>query len=101
MIDISESWNELGFTGSSPIQFSPEEIEAHRKDYDQYQEWHRVQRFAREYLDTDAEGWVPPEVDFEEKLQQNRDLFELFLEQEAKGRSRKELEQIWPFSAAL
>ncbi|KAF2877050.1 kinase-like domain-containing protein [Massariosphaeria phaeospora] len=101
LISISQSWNELGFTGSPPIQFSPEELEAHRKDYDEYQEWHNIQRFAREYLDTDAEGWISPEVDFEKKLQQNRELFELFVKQMANGRTREEIKQAWPFAAAL
>ncbi|KAH7402429.1 kinase-like domain-containing protein [Pyrenochaeta sp. MPI-SDFR-AT-0127] len=101
LIHISQSWNEIGFTGSSPIHFSLEEIEAHRQDYDQYQEFHKIQRFAQEYLDTDAEGWIPPGVDFEEKLKQNRELFELFLGQMAQGRKRQELIEIWPFSTAF
>ncbi|KAH8726803.1 kinase-like domain-containing protein [Phaeosphaeriaceae sp. PMI808] len=101
LIGISQSWRELGFTGSCPIHFSPEEMEAHQKDHDQYQEWHAIQKFTREYLDTDAEGWISPEVDFEEKLQQNRELFELFMEQMAQGRTREEIKQIWPFSKAF
>lgn len=101
LIVISQSWNDLGFPKSSPIHFTSEEIEAHRRDYGRYQDWHDVQNFAREYLDTDAEGWLPPEVDYEKKLKQNRELFEIFLEQRAHGRTRKQLEQIWPFAAAF
>lgn len=101
LIEISRSWNVLGFPGDSPIQYSAEEIERHKKDYDLHLEWHRIQTFAQEYLGTDAEGWISSEVDFEEKLKQNRALFELFLEQMGGGRTRTELEQIWPFSAAF
>jgi hypothetical protein len=78
LIDISYAWNDLGFTGSPLFRFSQDEIESHRTAYEQYQEWHRIRKFAREYLDTDTDGWISPELDFDEKLRQNRKLFELF-----------------------
>ena len=97
LIEIFRSWESLGLTGECPYIFQDDEIKTHESDFKQYEEWHRVQGFARDHLDTDAEGWISPEEDFEEKCRQNKALFNILLTQMAGEKSRAELRAMWPF----
>jgi hypothetical protein len=101
LIEFFQSWESLGLAGECPYTFRDDEIKAHETEFRQYEEWHRIQEFAREYLDTDAEGWVSPEDDFEEKCEQNKALFEILVTQMAGERSREELRAMWPFANHL
>ena len=55
----------------------------HEKQFEDYEEWHHARGFAKEYLNTDADGWISPEMDFAKKQEQNRALFNLFTERMA------------------
>lgn len=101
LIEIYQSWDELKLPGISPLSFTPEDIAAHDVAFEAYEEFHRVRKFAMEYLDTDSEGWIAPELDFEEKRKQNEELFQYYLENLAGAKSREELLRLWPFSEAL
>ncbi|CZT03693.1 uncharacterized protein RCO7_07614 [Rhynchosporium graminicola] len=101
LIEISQSWEQLKLPGTCPFSFTPDEISAHDVSFEEYEEFHRVRKFALEYLDTDSEGWIAPSMDFEEKKAQNKALFEYYLENLAGGKSRKELLRRWPFSESL
>ena len=81
--------------------FSESQLSAHDEEFEKYEAWHAVVHFARKYLGTDFEGWVSPELDFEEKLRQNRELFELYVTQMAEGKSEEEVRRMWPFAEAL
>lgn len=97
LIEIFQDWSYLGFTGSCPYSFSEEEIQTHERQFAGYQEWHEVQHLAQECLDTDAEGWISPELDIEEKRRQNRELLAMFIERMAGEKSPEEARQMWPF----
>ncbi|KAH6704046.1 kinase-like domain-containing protein [Leptodontidium sp. MPI-SDFR-AT-0119] len=94
LIEISQSWEQLKLLGTCPFSFTPNEISAHDIAFEEYEEFHRVRKFALEYLDTDSEGWIAPAMDFDEKQAQNKALFEYYLENLADGKSRKELLRI-------
>lgn len=51
-----------------------------------------MQELAQKCLDTDAEGWISPELDFEEKRAQNRGLFAMYIEQVA-----DDAKKVWSF----
>jgi hypothetical protein len=36
LIEMSQTWKEIGFTTSCPLHFSLEVIERHRRDFEQY-----------------------------------------------------------------
>ncbi|KAF2474410.1 uncharacterized protein BDR25DRAFT_351951 [Lindgomyces ingoldianus] len=87
LIELFQSWESLGLPGECPYTFRDDEIKRHETEFKQYEEWRRIQEFAREHLDTNAEGWISLEEDFEEKYEQNKALFEI-LSYEQCGRSQ-------------
>lgn len=97
LIEIFQNWSSLGFIGSCPYSFSEEDIQTHEQQFADYQAWHEVQHLAQECLDTDAEGWISPELDIEEKRRQNRELLAMFIERMAGEKSPEEARQMWPF----
>lgn len=98
LIEIFQNWSNLGFTGRCPFSFEEEEINTHEHQFIEYQAWHEVQRLAWECLDTDAEGWVAPQLDIMEKRRQNKELLSMFIERMAGEKSPKEARKMWPFS---
>ncbi|KAH0837218.1 hypothetical protein FOPE_04644 [Fonsecaea pedrosoi] len=101
LIEIFNSWHDLDLPGECPYTFREEEIQKHEKHFEEYREWHRVREFAKEYLDTDADGWIPPEMDFTEKQEQNKALFTLYVERMAGQKSQEEIYRMWPFSEGI
>ncbi|KAE8366087.1 kinase-like domain-containing protein [Aspergillus caelatus] len=97
LIEIFWNWSSLGFTGQYPYSFSAEEIATHEHQFAKYQAWHEVQHLAQECLDTDAEGWIAPQLNIEEKRRQNRELLSLYIEQMAGEKSPDEARAMWPF----
>ncbi|EXJ68100.1 uncharacterized protein A1O5_08715 [Cladophialophora psammophila CBS 110553] len=101
LIEVLNFWHDLNLPGECPYAFSPEEIQKHAKQFEQYREQHRAREFALEYLDTDADGWIPPEVDFAKKQQQNRTLLALYVDRMSGQKSREEMRKLWPFSEEI
>jgi hypothetical protein len=101
LVEIFENWSSLGFTGNCPYSFTQADIQKHESQFEEYQAWHKVQQLARDCLDTDAEGWVSPEMDIDKKREQNKELLDLFIEQTAGEKSAGEARAMWPFSEGL
>ncbi|PYI02010.1 phosphotransferase enzyme family protein [Aspergillus sclerotiicarbonarius CBS 121057] len=99
LIEIFQNWSSLGFTGSCPFSFTAEDISTHEAQFNEYQAWHEVQRLAQECLDTDAEGWVAPQLDIAEKRRQNSELLTMFIARMADEKSPEEARKMWPFPA--
>jgi hypothetical protein len=99
LIQIFKDWEQMGFSGECPIHFSSTEIASHEHEFSEYEKWQEIQEFARKYLDTDAEGWVSPEADWEKKRSQNRALLGLLIERLEAEKSEDEVRQMWPFPA--
>ena len=101
LIKIFQSWVSLGFTGSCPYSFSDAEIQENELRFQNYHAWHAVQELAKTCLDTDADGWISPELDFEEKQRQNKELLGLFIERMEGEKTADEATKMWPFSNGL
>lgn len=97
LIEISQSWSNLGFSGERPFSFTEEGIQIHERQFAGYKDWHQVQTLARECLDTDAEGWISPELDFENKRNLNKQLQDIYIQQMAGEKTIEEVKAIWPF----
>ncbi|EER25340.1 hypothetical protein CPC735_019470 [Coccidioides posadasii C735 delta SOWgp] len=97
LIEIFENWHELGFTGDCPYSFSQGEIEEHDSQFREYEDWHKAHELARKCLDTDEDGWIPPEMDIIEKRRQNQELLDMFIKQMAAEKSPEEARRMWPF----
>jgi hypothetical protein len=101
LIEICQNWSTLGFSGECPYSFSEEEIQAHESQFNEYQTWHQVQELAMDCLDTDAEGWIHPELDFAEKRRQNQELLAMFIERMSGEKSPEEARRMWPFTDGI
>ncbi|KAL3433347.1 hypothetical protein BDV09DRAFT_186722 [Aspergillus tetrazonus] len=97
LIEISQNWSNLGFWWHCPYSFSHEEISVHERQFAKYQKWSEVQQLALESLDTDAEGWVAPQLDFDRKRSQNKELLAIYMTRMAGEMSPEEARRIWPF----
>lgn len=84
--------------GKCPYSFDVERLDAHERDFAQYQAWSEVQKLAKECLDTDSDGWIAPQLNIEEKRRQNRELLSMYIEQVAGEKSPEEARRVWPFS---
>lgn len=102
LIAIAGSWEEAGFKGRCPINFTEIDIEKHEQECNEYLAYHRIHELARESLDTDSEGWVSPHDDFEMKCKQNIELLQLIMDNSAEyGKTPQEIRRIWPFREGL
>ena len=97
LIQIVENWGQMGFSDPCPIHFTAAEIASHENQYLDYTRWYEIQQFAQNYLDTDAEGWVPPGVNWAEKRSRNKALLELMIERLESQTSAEEVRRMWPF----
>lgn len=97
LIELSTSWGDLKLPITCPFSFTKDEICTHESQFREYQEWNKVRGFAKEYLGTDDEGWISPELDFAEMRVRNENLLNLFLEKMAGNKSPEEVRKMWPF----
>jgi hypothetical protein len=101
LIEIFKNWTSLGFTGDCPCSFSDAEIKENELRFHDYSDWSKVVELATTCLDTDSDGWISPELDFEEKQRQNKELLGLFIERLAEEKTASEVMEMWPFSNGL
>ena len=97
LIRIVENWEQMGFPDSCPIHFTSAEIASHEIRLSEYTQWHEIQDFAQNYLDTDAEGWIPPGADWVKNQLQNKALLELIIERLKTRKPEGEVRRMWPF----
>jgi hypothetical protein len=69
----------------------------HEVQFTHYHMWSKTQDFAKEYLQTDSDGWIPPEEDIGEKRSQNQILLEHSIKEMASEKTEEEVKQLWPF----
>jgi hypothetical protein len=101
LVEIFQNWSSLGFTGDCPHSFTQADIQRHESQFEEYENWHKIQQLARDCLETDAEGWISTELDFDKKREQNKELFEMFVKQMAGEKSVEEVKAMWPFPEGL
>lgn len=97
LIEIFQNWSNLGFSGEWPYSFTQEDFDAHERQFAEYRARHEVQALAEECLDTDAEGWIAPQLDINEKRKQNEELMAMYIEKVAGEKSADEAKAMWPF----
>lgn len=97
LIEIFMNWSEPGLTGNCPYSFSRGEIEEHDSQFKEYEDWYRAHEIARKCLDTDEDGWIPPEMDITEKGRQNLELLDMFVKQMTAEKSLEDARRMWPF----
>ncbi|KAJ5570619.1 uncharacterized protein N7459_010049 [Penicillium hispanicum] len=98
LIELFRNQRELGFEAESlPLRFTDEQIALHTKEFETYQEWHEIRSFLKQILDTDDDGWIPPERDFKEMKARNRMLFDHYVSEMGSSKTSDEVRDFWPF----
>ncbi|CAG8218062.1 unnamed protein product [Penicillium olsonii] len=97
LIELFHSWSDLGFSGECPVSFTQEQVDAHKRQFSEYEAWNQIQSLAQECLGTDAEGWIAPGFDVNEKRKQNEQLLAMYIESVAGQMSADEARAVWPF----
>ncbi|KAI1961963.1 hypothetical protein LOZ58_003041 [Ophidiomyces ophidiicola] len=97
LMEHFQNWSDLGFSVECPLSFTQEQVDTHDRQFSEYQGWYKIQALARECLDTDAEGWVAPGLDVNEKRMQNEELLSMYIQSVAGEKSAEEARAIWPF----
>jgi hypothetical protein len=104
LIELSARWNELGLEGSCPYCPTDAELEAHARDYEDFEAVQSLKWWLRENLDTNSDGWVPSER-WDVVLGVYRAAYAEWMEtaREAEGRGEdmtvSKAEIMWPFDA--
>ncbi|KAH6642459.1 kinase-like domain-containing protein [Boeremia exigua] len=98
LIELSKTWNDLGFTNQCLVNFSEADMQRHEQQFKEYRSYHEVHELARKMLRTDVEGWITPQVDFAAKQQQNEELLrEVMRRSDEYNKSPEEICKIWPY----
>lgn len=91
----SELATELGF------HFTDTQIARHRQEFKSYHEWYEVRTFVKTMLDTDEDGWIAPEREFEEIKSRNKLLFDHYVSKIGSTKTRDQIMEMWPFPEYL
>ncbi|KAL8886934.1 MAG: hypothetical protein Q9215_005423 [Flavoplaca cf. flavocitrina] len=94
---ICETWSQLGFSNTCPLDISIRDKEILSQHSAEYKQWYGIHDFAKKYLDTDDDGWVAPQADFDEKKLQNKALLDLLIERAPTKNEAMETRRMWPF----
>lgn len=98
LVKIFQNWSQLDLRDQEcPYYFSPEEIERHEKQFEEYRDWLKMRKYTLELLGSNDGGWVPPAVDFEEAQKKHRQLYEGFVKSRMKYMSEAEASKLWFF----
>ncbi|EFR04208.1 protein kinase subdomain-containing protein [Nannizzia gypsea CBS 118893] len=97
LAELYKSWDSLGFTGECPLSFTDDELQVIEAEFKEYRDWHDVQELAKRYLETDADGWISPELDFAEIQQRNRAVIKRYVKEMSKHMPPEAALEMWPF----
>ncbi|KAJ5578442.1 uncharacterized protein N7459_007406 [Penicillium hispanicum] len=105
LIDLFNSPRVLGIgfrEGQLDLHFTAEQIAQHREEYRSYQEWVDIREYSKHALDTDDDGWVSSERDFDEVRKWSDRAFaakrDLYIREH--NRTGDEIRRLWPFEPA-
>ena len=62
LIELSQRWTELGLPGSCPYVPSQEELETHKKQFEDYEASLKLKLFLVHVTGSNSDGWVAPEA---------------------------------------
>ncbi|CAO1597590.1 hypothetical protein XANCAGTX0491_001397 [Xanthoria calcicola] len=99
LLKICETWSQLGFLDPCPLNLPTRGMEVFNHRFIKYKQWCGIQDFAKKYLDTDDDGWIAPQMDYDEKKLQGKALLQLLIERVQSGEEAEEMSRSWPFPA--
>jgi hypothetical protein len=94
-MQISENWDRMGLPHDCPYQFSDDELSRHTRELARYKVWHKLKSYAQELLQSDDDGWVAPQLDFEKVKARHAELFQRYIQKETEEISEEEAKKLW------
>lgn len=82
LMRLSERRAGEGLCSPCSYQFTDDEISKHNLELSQYRGWHELKRCTHELLQTDDDGWVSPQSNFDQVQARHDELFQLYVERE-------------------
>ncbi|KAK5009248.1 hypothetical protein LTR39_004981, partial [Cryomyces antarcticus] len=103
LIEVSQQWTKLGLPGPCPYQPTEEELAEHKKQYQDFENAHKMRVVVMRTLDVSSDGWVQTDR-WEEVAPAHQRMYEMWLdsvkESLASGEDELTLDQakeMWPF----
>ncbi|KAK5014146.1 hypothetical protein LTR16_000966 [Cryomyces antarcticus] len=103
LIEVSQQWTKLGLPGPCPYQPTEEELTGHKKQYQDFEDAHKMRLAVMRTLDVSSDGWVQTDR-WEEVAPAHQRMYEMWLdsvkESLASGEDELTLDQakeMWPF----
>jgi hypothetical protein len=90
LVQISENWGRMGLPHNCPYRVSDEELLRHTRELARYKNWHKLKSYAQELLQSDDDGWVAPQLDFEKVKARHAELFQRYIQKETEEISEEE-----------
>lgn len=79
LIQISRNWGRIGFEGPCPYAVSDDEALRHMVEPARYEDWHKLQFYTQELLQSDEDSWVFLELDFDKVKARHDELFQVYM----------------------
>lgn len=98
VLSFSRGWEDMGGASEdNPFPVMDDDIKQHERDLARYQNWVQLRQYAEELLQTDNEGWVPPQLDFGTIQKRHDELFQTYMKNEVEAISEEEARGLWFF----
>ncbi|KAE8377500.1 hypothetical protein BDV26DRAFT_281791 [Aspergillus bertholletiae] len=95
LIQISEEWHQVGISEPCPYQIADGDLLKHRLELSQCRDWHELKAYTHELLQSDDDGWVPPQLDFDKVQLRHDELLQLYIQKESEELPEEEAKRLW------
>ncbi|OJZ85323.1 hypothetical protein ASPFODRAFT_659595 [Aspergillus luchuensis CBS 106.47] len=95
LTQLAANWNEMGIAEQCPYHITSEDLSKHKMELSRYKDWQKLKGYTQELLQTDDEGWISPQLDFEKVQTRHAELFQLYIEKETEDISEEEARRLW------
>ncbi|PKX90771.1 uncharacterized protein P174DRAFT_506385 [Aspergillus novofumigatus IBT 16806] len=95
LVYISENWGQMGLPHDCPYQVSNDELLKHALELARYRDLHKLKSYTQEFLQSDDDGWVPPQLDFKKVEARHAELFQLYIQKETEEITEEEAKKLW------
>ena len=95
LIRISEKWNEMGFNERYPYLITDEDLSTHKLELSAYKDWQTLKGYTQELLQSDNDGWISPQLDFNKVSERHDELYGLYIERETEELSEEDAKNLW------
>ncbi|GFN11624.1 phosphotransferase family protein [Aspergillus tubingensis] len=95
LTQLAANWNEMGIAEQCPFNITSEALSKHQMELSRYKDWQKLKGYTQELLQTDDEGWISAQLDFEKVQARHAELFQLYIEKETEEISEEEARRLW------